>query len=279
MPCSPEFGICAGGMDSLNPVRAAILSRSGFGTVSVELFPEVSAGRDVAAISREAASYFALLREHRCEPVVVLERLPDAVARRLLGEAGAQDAGRTGWLRTLSRDRGLWARELAAAAGPVASRTVHWQMGRHKDPRLSPEQLTRAARNLRELLTPMTYSRKIGVVFDGSESREMVAAARVCDFVVLDCPRGADRRRLAHLISQLKTVVEEVWVELSITGSQREASLTPEELVEFSVRARASGADRVIFASLDGGMLDDAGKPNQLLSAAAGMTRQRHSRP
>ena len=156
----------------------------------------------------------------------------------------------------------------------LTARTVHWQIGRRADHNVPPEDLVRAVSRLRAELKPITYRRKIGVVFDGTETPEMMRAAAVCDFIVLDRSDATDAGQdLPLLISRLKSIVEEVWVSLSVSSDEGRELSASEKLVEGTIRAWAAGADRVNVDFVEG-MLDANGNPHKVIATAATLARE-----
>jgi hypothetical protein len=158
---------------------------------------------------------------------------------------------------------------------PFASRTACWQIGPVGDSGVSAEDLARAVTQLRRALTPLAYQAKIGVTLDGTEADEFIAAIKGCDFAALEISTQMEtERKLSERISRLKSVVEEVWATVPVPGEESKPGSAAAELVRRAIRARIAGADRVMFQSLHGGLLDASGDACETMSAAATLARE-----
>ena len=271
---SPRFGVYTRGLDRLDAGRAEMLLESRFGTVGFDLFAGTDGPDNVTTLARRAAPRVGRLRQQRVEPVAVLATVPRKLANALFREKQVLSAAQASWLRTLSLDSKYWSQLIADVPPALTARTVHWQIGRRADHNVSPDDLVRAVGRLRAALKPLTYRRKIGVVFDGTESPEMMTAAAVCDFIVLDRSDQTDAAKdLPQLVPRLKSIVEEVWVSLSVSSDEAREPGASEKLVEGTIRAWAAGADRVNVRFVEG-MLDANGNPHKVVATAAALARE-----
>jgi len=272
---SPDFGVYAGELDRLTPRLTAMLLESRFGTVAFDPVGKSENPDNVPAPARTAVSAFALLRARMVQPVIVLEHVPETLVNKLFQERQLPGTGEVSWARVLCLDPKYWTSELAAAISPLAGRTAYWQIGPVSGSAVSADDLTRAVRQLRRALAPLSYHPKIGVTLDGTEADEFLAALKGCDFAAVEgAPRTETERELSARIARLKSVAREVWVTVPVPGEEGKPGSAAAELIRRAIRARASGADRVMFRPLVGGLLDAAEGGRETMSAAATLVRE-----
>jgi len=272
---SPDFGVYAGGLGGLDDRTVNVLLESRFGTVGFDLFAGADGPDNITTLARRAAPRLGELRQQIIDPVVVLDTVPTVLVDTLFREKQVLSVGEATWLRTLSLDAKYASPVIAGVPGAVLARTVCWQIGRRADPNVSPADLARAVARLRQTLKPITFRHRVGVVFDGTETDEMVNAAAGCDFIVLDCGVGVDAcRQLPERIARLRPIVDEVWVSLDVSRDDDAGPTPAAAFVERMVLARVAGADRVNVRFPGGRLTDGNGDPNVMTATAATLARE-----
>ncbi len=273
---SSVWGIYAGKIDRLDEHRTDMLLNSRIGSVAVDLLIHGTEDATAADLGSRAATQFARLRQQKAHPVVVLGALPRKVVNAMFRDRKILVVSHGTWLKVLSLDTKYWLKEFTEAIRPLSSRTQYWQIGHAADHNISAIELTRAVKELRSAITPITYKtyRNIGVVFDGTEPDDILEAASSCDFVVLTWSPRFDVESLSSMITRIRKSVKQVWVSIPVSDVADATAFSADAGAERMILARVAGADRVSVTFLDGGLLDSRGDPRQVTSDVGTVARE-----
>jgi hypothetical protein len=270
-----SIGVDAGTVERFDFTRLSLLVAGGFGHATFDLFDPTATALTAANPMQAAGPHLGRLRQGFCDSVMVLARVPDNLTAELLAAGRIGDTADAVWPRVLLTDAKSWSPYVTSCVMALSDSGACWQVGAAPDATLTAEEIYRAVTNLRKLLTPYTYRRRIGVVMSGAESEEVIRAARTCDFIVFRTAPDVDAERvLPATVAALKATGRDVWVSIPLAEDAKPERKSAVDAVMRAVRARGAGAERVTFDSLATGLLDPSGQPREVMSALSAAARE-----